>query len=254
MEEHQARRAIVEIGRRMYERRLVAATEGNLSVRCGERVVITPTGVSKGYLSPRELSLVDLDGTHRGGPRPTSEMRMHLCCYHERTDIRAVVHAHPPTTIAFSLVGRKIETLAMPEAVFGVGGVCSIGYALPTTDEVPERLRPYLRDYNVFILDRHGTVTCGATLESAYNRLEALEHSAEILFRATQLGSVSTLSPVDVTALFARASELRVDLRGLHEQAGLPVPPRSPEPSPPNPHRPRERWAAGRASRWNRER
>ncbi|MCA9521841.1 MAG: class II aldolase/adducin family protein [Myxococcales bacterium] len=215
MEEHQARKAIVEIGRRLYDRRLVAATEGNLSVRCGSIVVVTPTGVSKGFLSPRELAVVDLTGAHRSGPRPTTELAMHLCCYRERPDVEAVIHAHPPTTVAFSLAGRRLDTMAMPEAVFGIGHVASIGYALPTTDEVPDKLRPHLAHGNVFILDRHGTVTCGATLTQAYHRLEALEHAAEILWRAEQLGAVSELPADEQRRLLARAAELRIDLRGL---------------------------------------
>jgi L-fuculose-phosphate aldolase len=179
---------------------LVASNDGNISVRLSKnRVLLTPTGVHKGYLNADELIMVDLEGhILRGHAQPTSETQMHLDVFRKREDVNACVHAHPPTVVAFSIVGLGLAECIIPESIFCLGKVVSVGYATPTTKDVPQILSGYLKDYNVFILDRHGSLTLGSDVYQAYHRLEALEHTAKITFLARQLGTVAPLCTEEV--------------------------------------------------------
>lgn len=223
--ENQARRDLIEIGRRAYGQGLIAGTEGNLSVRLRpDRILTTASGTAKGFLGPHDLVTVDLSGRVVGGrARASSELPLHLHCYRERADVGAIVHAHPPTTIAFSLVGGNLEQVVLPESLFALGPVKCVGYATPTTGEVVDAVRPYLATHNVLVLDRHGTVTLGDSLLAAYNRLESLEHTANILFRARQMGAVTPLPEDDLCRLFARVEALGIDTRGIPRPASCPV-------------------------------
>jgi len=194
--EPQARRDIVEVCRRVYAHGWLAATDGNVSVLLDDgRIVATPTGVHKGYVSERELIVVDRKGRQlQGTLAPSSELKMHLAAYEERPDIRAVVHAHPTNCIAFSLAGVSLAQCLLPEIVFTFGSIPTAAYTTPTTDEVPAEVRKWIRDFDAVILDRHGSLTVGNDVFDAYNKLERMEHVAEITYRARALGSIRPLS------------------------------------------------------------
>lgn len=201
--EAEARREIVSICRRMYDKGFVAAADGNASVRIGGGLIVaTPTGAHKGMLDERDLVVCDSTGkVIRGTQPPSSEIRMHLLMYERRPDVQAVLHAHPPITIAFSIVGVGLAECVLPESVFSLGNVGQVGYATPTTEDVPQAVSQYADDYNVMILDRHGSLTVGKDLDQAYCRLEALEHTARITYLARQLGPVSPLPEQEVIRL-----------------------------------------------------
>ena len=132
---------------------------------------------------------------------PSSEIRMHLCAYEQRPDIVAVIHAHPPIATAFSIAGVSLAKCILPEVVFTMGIIPTTRYATPTTEEGPDVILDYIHDYDAFILDRHGTLTVGDSLESAYYKLEKIEHAANVTLMARQLGSVNLLNHDQINRL-----------------------------------------------------
>ena len=205
MSEQKARRDVVEVIRRVYARGWIAATDGNVSVLLSpDRVLATPTGINKGSMTEDDLIVVDRKGTRVSGTRaPSSELRMHLAAYDERPDVRAVVHAHPTNCIAFSLAGVSLAQCLLPEIVFTFGSIPTTAYTTPTTEEVPREIRRWVRDFDAMILDRHGSLTVGSDVFAAYDKLERMEHVAEITFRARQLGPIRPLSPDQIAHLQA---------------------------------------------------
>lgn len=203
--EQALRESICDIGRRMYARNLVGGTDGNISVRLGaDAFLCTPSGVSKGFMSPDDLIVADNRGIKiRGNGKVTSEFQTHLACYEERPDIEAVVHAHPPMATAFTLAGESLSEPVLPELIAALGGIPATAYATPGTPEGNEVVRPLIRRCDGVMLDRHGSVTVGATLEAAYFKLEKIEHSATVLLAARQLGPLRRLSSEEVDRCLA---------------------------------------------------
>jgi len=198
--ETELRTLICEIGRRMYARNFVGGTDGNISVRLPDGTFLcTPSGVSKGYMQPESIVVADAAGQKvRGEGKVTSEFPTHLACYEERPDINAVVHGHPPLATAFTVAGISLAEPVLPELVAALGGIPVSAYATPGTPEGNEVVRPLIRVCDGVLLDRHGSVTVGATLEAAYFKLEKIEHTATVLLAARQLGAVRRLSPDEV--------------------------------------------------------
>ena len=203
MNERDLRRDIVEICKRIYAHGWLAATDGNVSAKLDDaRIVATPTGIHKGFMSEDELIVVDGRGKRISGTRePSTELRMHIAAYDARPDIRAVVHAHPTNCIAFSLAGMSLAQCLLPEIVFTFGSIPTTAYTTPTTEEVPNEIVRWVRDFDAMILDRHGSLTVGSDVFDAYNKLERMEHVAEITFRARQLGAIRPLSCEQITKL-----------------------------------------------------
>jgi L-fuculose-phosphate aldolase len=207
---------MVRVGQLMWERGYVVATDGNLSARLGsDRLLVTPSGLSKGFLSADDLLVIRFDGEpvsrfrHGSGEgRPSSEILMHLEVYRCRPDVAAVVHAHPPLAVAFSIAGVSLARCVLPEVIVTLGGIPTADYATPGTLEVPESIDRLVRDYDALVLAHHGSLTLGRTLWEAYLRLEKVEQTAQITLAAQQLGQVATLSPQAVTKLTEMRREL----------------------------------------------
>ena len=197
------REAIVEIGRRLDRRGLIAGTDGNISVRLESgRIVITPSGTHKGDLSSTDLIEVDIQGKQLSGDgRPSSEMLLHLHVYRARADIDACVHAHPPHATAFAVAGQNLPPDVLPEVVAFIGEIPLTAYAPPGTDAVPRSLEPFIENHQAFLLRNHGLLTVGRNLEEAYNRHETVEHFARILSVARQLGGINRLPEDDLRRL-----------------------------------------------------
>ena len=177
-----------ELGRRLWQRGLIGATEGNLSVRLSSRTLLcTPSGLSKGHLKPNDLLEIDMDGEPRGEGRPSSEIKLHLQIYRRRKDCQAVIHAHPPIATGFALSGETIPDNLMPESAVILGSVATVPFAMPGTDEVPNAIDPLLDDHKTFLMSHHGAVVMGASLEDAYNRMETLERIAQVLLISKML-------------------------------------------------------------------
>ena len=203
--EEEIRNLILEIGRRLWVREFVAANDGNISVRLDNGdILTTPTGVSKGFLKPEMILRLGPDGVVRRPSarfRPSSEIKMHLAVYGQRPDVGAVVHAHPPYATAFAVAGIPLDRHILPEAVLTLGSVPVAPYATPTTQDVPESIRPFLEHGDAVLLANHGALTIGVDLVSAYLRMETLEHEARILFYAVLLGRVRTIPSEEIERL-----------------------------------------------------
>ena len=196
--------AICEAGRRLHARNLLAAADGNVSVRLDDgRIAITPSGVAKARLEPGDMAFLAPDGAILAG-RPSTERLMHLAVYGACPEARAVVHAHPPTAIAWSLARPDLAFLpsdALPEVILAAGSIPIVPYARPGTAAMGERLLPFLPEHRLLILARHGALAWGESLEEAVNGLERLEHVCQILKAALELGGARPLPEDELQAL-----------------------------------------------------
>lgn len=185
----EAKKLICEIGRRIYNKNFVAANDGNISVKVGPNTIwTTPTGVSKGFMTPDMMVKMDLSGKVIAGKmKPSSEVKMHLRVYNENPEVNAVVHAHPPVATSFAIAGINLDKPVSPEAVVLLGTVPVAPYATPGTQEVPDSIAPYCKDYNAVLLANHGALTWGADLIQAYYRMESLEHYALMLMYSNNI-------------------------------------------------------------------
>lgn len=199
------RRDIVRICRGLYQRGFVVGTEGNVSVRVApDRCWITPTGCHKGWLEPDDLLLIDLAGqVHFGRGQPSSEMPMHLALYTSRPDIFAVVHAHPPLATALTVAGYTLDSTLLPESVVALGQVPTVPYQMPTTPQFAHAIGTAMRNAEAALLEQHGSVTVGASLQMAFNRMEIVERVAQVFYLAKTLGGVRPLPPGAIEALNA---------------------------------------------------
>jgi L-fuculose-phosphate aldolase len=198
---------IVEIGRRMYARGYTASNDGNVSVRLGaDRLLMTPKGVCKGFMSPDMMCITDLEGRKLEGERdPSSEMLMHLEVYRQRPDVQAVVHAHPPTATGFAVAGIPLDRAVLAEVLTTLGSIPIAAYATPSTKELPQAVRQYIKAHDGMLLANHGALTVGSDLYSAYYKMETIEHFAKISLVARLLGRENLIAREEV----ARLQELR---------------------------------------------
>jgi L-fuculose-phosphate aldolase len=201
---------IVEVGRRMYARGYTASNDGNISVRLSpDRLLMTPKGVCKGFMTPDMMCITDLDGRKVQGDRdPSSEMLMHLEVYRQRQDVLAVVHAHPPTATGFAVAGIPLDRAVLAEVLTTLGSIPIAEYATPSTRELPEAVRKYIKAHDGMLLANHGALTVGADLYSAYYKMETIEHFARISLVARLLGRENLISREEVMRL--------QDLRGTY--------------------------------------
>ena len=190
------RREICEVGRRIYQRGYVAANDGNISIRLdADRILCTPTGVSKGFMAEDMLAICNMEGQQLAGQmKISSEIRMHLEVYKLRADIQAVVHAHPPTATGFAVAGIDLTQCVLPEVVVSLGGIPLAEYGTPGGPDIVEPMKPLLREYDAVLMANHGVVVLGKDVMDAHFKMETVEHFAKIALVARQLGAVQTLS------------------------------------------------------------
>jgi L-fuculose-phosphate aldolase len=202
-QEPQLRASIVEIGKCVWQKGWVAANDGNISCRLpGDRILCTPTGVSKGMMTPDDLIICDLEGNRIAGTRGrTTELGMHLTIYKMRPDVNAVVHAHPPASTGFAVAGRGLNQAILPEVIVNLGCVPLADYGLPGTPAVTEGMRPYIPNYDAILMGNHGAVCYADELWKAYFRMETVEHTARIILIAELLGGAKVLPRTEVDKL-----------------------------------------------------
>ncbi|HUW59336.1 MAG TPA: class II aldolase/adducin family protein [Planctomycetota bacterium] len=203
--EEELRKEIAAVCRRIYAKGFVAANDGNVSARLDAgRILMTPSGMSKGDVTPECLVVCDLAGNKLSGDgKPTSEVLLHLAVYEARSNLNAVVHAHPPYATALTVAGVSLAEPVLPEVAVTFGKIPTAEYATPASPEGPEVIRKLIGRFDAMLLDRHGTLTAGRTVWEAYFRLEKVEHAAQVVFLAHQLGQVRTLTPDEITRLVA---------------------------------------------------
>jgi len=199
------KKEFIEICRNLYLKEFVAGTDGNVSVRIGKnKILCTPTSLSKGKIKDTDLVLINLDGQVISGKRkPSTEIKMHLAIYKYRDDVNAVIHAHPIFATAYASSKLALEIPVLPEVVLNLGIVPVCKYATPSTEEVVNSILSYLQITNVLLLQNHGAVTYGNSLEEAYFYMEKLEHNAKIFFISSQLKGVNSLSKEQLEKLYS---------------------------------------------------
>jgi L-fuculose-phosphate aldolase len=206
--EDEHRRDICTVGRWIHARAFVASTDGNISVRLDSRRVLTsPTGISKGMMSPDDLVITDLLGRKLSGRREaSSELAMHNLIYNRRPEVHAVVHAHPTTATAHAAAGIPLNKALLSELIIALGCIPLAQYGTPGTQELSDALEPMVQHYDAILLANHGVVTCGPDLLTAFFRMETVEHFAQVSLMTELLGKQVLLSGRDVEKLLvARA-------------------------------------------------
>lgn len=197
---------ICDIGKRIYDRRMVAANDGNISVKISDNEYLcTPTGVSKGFMTPDYICKIDGEGNilqANGKFKPSSEIKMHLRVYQKRPDVKAIVHAHPIYATSFAIAGVPLTAPIMPEAVIALGYVPIAEYGTPSTMEVPDNIEKYLPYFDAILLENHGALTYSDSLVAAYHKMESLEFYAELLFKSSQLGTPKEFGSEQVKSLY----------------------------------------------------
>lgn len=206
------KKEIVEVGKRVYARGYVASNDGNISARLdGDRILITPTGVSKGFMSVDDLIILDLDGKVLGGKKKqSSEANMHLQIYKDRPEVMSVCHAHPPYATGFAVAGIPLNKMVLPEVIIALGTVPVVEYGTTGTYELYGMISKYIKDYDAFLLANHGALTVGNSILNAYHKMETLDLAAMIQFIAQMLGKVNTLTKQQTDQLI-----------GLREKFGI---------------------------------
>jgi L-fuculose-phosphate aldolase len=201
--ESSLRADIVEVGRRMYARGYTASNDGNISLRLGpDRLLMTPKSVCKGFMTPDMMCITDLDGKKLQGDRdPSSEMLMHLEVYRQRPDVQAVVHAHPPTATGFAVAGIPLDRAVLAEVLTTLGSIPIAEYATPSTQELPDAVRKYIKAHDGMLLANHGALTVGGDVYAAYYKMETIEHFAKISLVARLLGRENLIAREEVRRL-----------------------------------------------------
>lgn len=198
----------MQVCRRLWERGLIAGQDGNVSMRLGPgRILATPAGFSKVDVGEDDLVVLEIDGTTiRRGAGASSEIGLHLRAYDKRPDVAAVVHAHPPTATALGVAGETLPGNVLPEVTVLLGAVPLVPYATPGTSRLADQFDPFWSGHDAFLMANHGALTLGPDLRVAHQRMETMEHAAQVIVAARALGRVGTLADEDVRALHAMRS------------------------------------------------
>jgi L-fuculose-phosphate aldolase len=198
--------------------------DGNVSVRLDDnRILCTPTAVSKGMLEREDLIVCDMAGKKVAGERErTSEIAMHTTIYSMRPDVRSVVHAHPPVATGFATAGRALDKALLPEVIIQLGAVPLASYGLPGTPALSDGMLPLIPQYDALLLENHGCTSYGRDVWEAFFRMEMVEHFARITFVAEMLGGARPLPREEVEKLFAARARYNVTSRASMEP-GMPL-------------------------------
>jgi len=215
----EAKQQIVEIGKRMYDKDYIAANDGNITCKVDDNsIMATPTGVSKGFMKEDMMVRMSLDGkvlSSNDGYEPSSEIKMHLRVYKENPDVMAVVHAHPMMATSYAIAGIDLVNPILTEQLLNLGNVYVARYATPGTEEVPDSIAPYCKEYNAVLLANHGTLTWGNSLEQAYQRLESLEHYATItMYTSNIIGKCNVLTCEQIAPLIETRERMGIKSGG----------------------------------------
>jgi len=211
---NEAKKMILDVGLKCWQKGWVASNDGNVSFRLNQtQVLCTPTGVSKGMLTMEHICLIDMDGNllQKSAYKPSSEMKMHLRVMKERPDVRSVFHAHPPYATAHAIAGIPLAECVIPEIVIGLGSIPIAPYGTPSTDEIPDRLAPLIKDHDAWLLESHGALSAGKDPYQAYFRMESVELYAQMMYLARGLGGFKPLDPARVQTLIGLRSKFGVE-------------------------------------------
>lgn len=229
--EREARQEICDIGRRLWERHYIEASAGNISYRLSDgRILATPTMMSKGFMEPEDLVVLDAEGNQIGGRRKTtSEILVHLAILKHRPDVRCVIHSHAPHATAFAVTGEALPKCIHPELELFLGEVPIAAYETPGTQKVADSLLPYVRDYNVFLLASHGVVAAGTGVLDAFWKTEIVDSYCRLIILTKSLGEPNQLSADNMRELLQTKQNLGIPDRRIASAPGgdcdVPLPP-----------------------------
>ncbi len=205
---------LCDVCHKMWQLGWVAANDGNVSVKLSDGTILaTPTGMSKSFITPDKLVLLDSCGNvleAAEGLRPSSEIKMHLRCYDKRDDVKSVIHAHPPGATGFAVAHKAMDMYNMIEDVAAIGAVPLTPYGTPSTSEVPDSIEPYLEEHDVMLLENHGALAVGSDVITAFYRMESLELWAKITINAVILGGSRDISEENIQKLIDLRSYYRI--------------------------------------------
>lgn len=209
---------IIELGKRAYNRGFVAANDGNISIRVSQdNFLITASGKSKGYLSYSDILLCDLQGNIiEGSGKASSEIKMHIMVYQERSDVKGIFHAHPVYATSLAVAGIALDQPILVEVIVSIGKIPLVKYATPGTDALPNNIKEYVSNHEAFLLEKHGVLTLGADLETAYYRMETVEHFSKIFFNLQMLGPYQKMDDEEVKKLYKARKNF-----GVREDIGI---------------------------------
>lgn len=200
------REEIIKIATMLHHKNMLAACDGNISYRYDDNtILITPSGKPKFLLVEEDIAIIDMNGKVIKG-KPSSEMLMHLEVYKMRVDARAVIHAHPPTAVAYSIAHPTAEEIpgkSFSELILAIGKLPIVPFQMPGSLEMGTALHPYIKNSKVMVLARHGAISFGEDLIEAYIGMERLEHSCEILLKAKSFGAVTELEEQIIEQLYS---------------------------------------------------
>lgn len=198
-------RQIVTICERLHSRNMLAAADGNISYRVtDDEILITPSGIAKAFMDPEQMAVINIKGETISG-NPSSEKLMHLEIFKNCPRAKAVVHAHPPTAIAWTVAKPQLTKLpsdCLSEVILATGDIPFVPYARPGTEDMGKVLLPFLPQHQAMILRNHGALTWGVDLDEAYRGMERIEHSAQILATAEKLGGLVPLPKTEIEYLY----------------------------------------------------
>ena len=205
---------ICDVCHKMWQLGWVAANDGNVTAMLDDGTLLaTPTGMSKSFITPDKLIRIDRAGNILEAPnglRPSSETKMHLRCYDKRSDVRSVIHAHPPGATGFAVAHKAMDMYNMIEDVAAIGSVPLTSYGTPSTYEVPDAIEPYLEEHDVMLLENHGALAVGSDVITAFYRMESLELWAKITINAVILGGSRDISRENIQKLIDLRSYYRI--------------------------------------------
>ena len=205
---------ICDVCHKMWQLGWVAANDGNVTAMLDDGTLLaTPTGMSKSFITPDKLIRIDRAGNVLEAPqglRPSSETKMHLRCYDKRSDVRSVIHAHPPGATGFAVAHKAMDMYNMIEDVAAIGSVPLTPYGTPSTFEVPDAIEPYLEEHDVMLLENHGALAVGSDVITAFYRMESLELWAKITINAVILGGSRDISRENIDKLINLRSYYRI--------------------------------------------
>ena len=205
------REEIIKTATMLHDKNMLAACDGNISYRFDDStILITPSGKRKFLLEEKDIAVIDIDGKVIEGI-PSSEMLMHLEVYKMRADAKAVIHAHPPTAVAYSIAHPDAEEIpgkSFSELILAVGKLPIVPFQMPGSLEMGTALHPYIKNSKVMVLARHGAISFGEDLVEAYNGMERLEHSCEILLKAKCFGAVTELDDQTIDQLYSMRKKI----------------------------------------------
>ncbi len=204
--------SVIEVSKLMHTKGFICATDGNISIKLGKnRYLITPSGINKAFMKPSDLIIIDESAKVISGNKkynPSTEWRMHLKAYKMRPDISAVIHAHPPYVTAYTISGAKLPSDILPETILTMGDIPVTSYSTPTSPDNADIIEEHIKNYDAVVLKRHGVITVGKDIYSAYNKLEKLEHTALTAVVAKIIGEAQPLPKQEVEKLLAMGAKI----------------------------------------------